>query len=92
MQHVSLTLVFNKSATLSVIVSERDLFFTRPIMDKYFHDILLSQHMLDAAKCIADYNVVFQQDSAPDELQVVRLNKSSQRLVEVWQCINIAFE
>jgi len=44
------------------------------------------------AKCIADYNVVFQQESAPDELQVVRLNKSSQRLVEVWQCINIAFE
>ena len=31
----------------------------------YCWDILLSQHMLDVAKCIVDDNVVFQQESAP---------------------------
>ena len=64
LHHVRHTLVFNKFATVSFIVPEWSLFFIRPRVI-YCWDILLSQHMLDVAKCIVDDNFVFQQDSAP---------------------------
>ena len=57
------------SATVAVTESEWDLYFIElrviGLHRQYCWDILLSQYMLRVLKCIADDDVVFQQDSAP---------------------------
>jgi len=122
--------LFFSTYTVNEDVYEKDSCSFSSLDWYYCWNNLLSQQTLDALKNAVNDNVVFQQHSAPvqlefnitvlqcqtlnflsyelwlrdspeiwgviqqreHELRVTRLNKLSQRLVEVWQCSNTGFE